>query len=158
MPIARSVFTAILAVAAVGTAIKWSADMGNAATKATSGVKTGWKPATAPTSPQRSRSGFDITPLTLEQREKLAQSLTPLQRKVTLEAGTERAFTGTTTNGFAHDNKAKGVYVSAIGTKLVLRLCTHEHKCNHRWLATVFVRHKVRLRDRMVCAVIVRDV
>ena len=30
-------------------------------------------------------------------------------------AGTERAFTGKTINGFPHDNKASGVYVGAVG-------------------------------------------
>lgn len=35
-------------------------------------------------------------------------------RHVTLEEGTERAFTGKTVNGYAHDNKKKGVYVSAL--------------------------------------------
>ena len=34
---------------------------------------------------------------------------------VALDAGTERAFTGQTVNGFSHDNKQKGVYVSAVG-------------------------------------------
>jgi peptide methionine sulfoxide reductase MsrB len=29
--------------------------------------------------------------------------------------GTEHPFTGTTVNGYKHDNKAKGVYVSALG-------------------------------------------
>jgi hypothetical protein len=38
-----------------------------------------------------------------------------LCRYVTLKAGTERPFTGTTTNGFKHDNKQSGTYVSAIG-------------------------------------------
>lgn len=34
---------------------------------------------------------------------------------MTLEAGTERAFTGKTVNGYGHDSKATGTYVSAIG-------------------------------------------
>jgi len=34
---------------------------------------------------------------------------------VTLEQGTERAFTGMTADGVPWDNKAKGTYVSAIG-------------------------------------------
>ncbi len=41
--------------------------------------------------------------------------LNDFQRYVTLKAGTERAFTGKTVNGYSHDNKKKGVYVSAIG-------------------------------------------
>lgn len=36
-------------------------------------------------------------------------------RYVTLEHGTERPFTGKTTNGYAHDNKQRGTYVCALG-------------------------------------------
>ena len=36
-------------------------------------------------------------------------------RYVTLEQGTERAFTGKTADGLPWDNKGKGTYVSAIG-------------------------------------------
>lgn len=36
-------------------------------------------------------------------------------RNVALQSGTERAFTGQTTNGYSHDNKAAGLYVSAVG-------------------------------------------
>ena len=32
-----------------------------------------------------------------------------------MAAGTERAFTGKTVNGYSHDNKSKGLYLSAIG-------------------------------------------
>lgn len=49
----------------------------------------------------------------------------PLHRYVTLQAGTERAFTGKTVDGSPHDNKRKGVYVSAIGD---LPLFTSETK------------------------------
>jgi peptide methionine sulfoxide reductase MsrB len=38
-----------------------------------------------------------------------------LCRYVTLEQGTERAFTGKTADGLSWDNKGKGTYVSAIG-------------------------------------------
>lgn len=41
------------------------------------------------------------------------EKLTPFQRAVALDARTERAFQGKTTNGYSHDNKAKGVYVGA---------------------------------------------
>jgi len=34
---------------------------------------------------------------------------------VTLEQGTERAFSGKTADGLSWDNKGKGTYVSAIG-------------------------------------------
>lgn len=62
-----------------------------------------------------SRSGYDITPLTPQQRDEYASSLTDFQKYVTLKAGTERAFTGKTVDGSSYDNKRKGVYVSAVG-------------------------------------------
>ena len=43
-----------------------------------------------------------------------AEKLTPFQKAISLSAATERAFTGTTTNGYSHDNKKRGVYVGAI--------------------------------------------
>mmetsp|Transcript_140990 Transcript_140990/g.351599 ORF Transcript_140990/g.351599 Transcript_140990/m.351599 type:complete len:280 (+) Transcript_140990:66-905(+) len=46
--------------------------------------------------------------------QKAASGLTDLQRNVLLEAGTERAFTGKTVNGYGWDNKEQGVYVSPI--------------------------------------------
>lgn len=36
-------------------------------------------------------------------------------RDVALHHGTERAFSGKTINGYSHDNKERGVYVSAVG-------------------------------------------
>ncbi len=39
----------------------------------------------------------------------------PIPRYVTLEQGTERAFSGKTADGLPWDNKGKGTYVSAIG-------------------------------------------
>ena len=42
------------------------------------------------------------------------QLLTPFQRAISLNAATERSFTGQTTNGYPHDNKKKGKYVGAI--------------------------------------------
>ena len=62
----------------------------------------------------KSASGFDLSPMPAAQVTKLADALTPLQRDVALSAATERAFTGTTTNGYAHDNKQTGTYVGAI--------------------------------------------
>lgn len=32
-----------------------------------------------------------------------------------MAAGTERAFTGKTVNGYSHDNKQQGLYLSAVG-------------------------------------------
>ena len=49
-----------------------------------------------------------------EEVERKAESLTPFQKAISLSAATERPFSGTTTNGYAHDNKKKGVYVGAI--------------------------------------------
>jgi methionine-R-sulfoxide reductase len=72
-------------------------------------------PSAAGASGRISRSGFDLTPLTPEQRAAEAARLTPLQRSVTLDHGTERAFTGATVDGTKWDAKQKGVYVSALG-------------------------------------------
>jgi non-canonical (house-cleaning) NTP pyrophosphatase len=46
-----------------------------------------------------SRAGFDVTPLTAAERAAEAAKLSDFQRHVTLEAGTERAFTGVTADG-----------------------------------------------------------
>ncbi|KAL6772065.1 MSRB4 [Auxenochlorella protothecoides x Auxenochlorella symbiontica] len=77
---------------------------------------TSWAPSATADAPRRiSKSGYDITPLTAEQREAAAARLTPHQRDVALASGTERAFTGKTVDGTPHDSKAKGLYVSAVG-------------------------------------------
>jgi len=52
-----------------------------------------------------SRSGYDITPLAEAQRQALAEGLTPEERQVILDHGTERPFCGTLLN-----NKSEGVY------------------------------------------------
>lgn len=54
---------------------------------------------------QTSSSGFDITPLTSEVRAKLAERLTPEERHILIDHGTERPFCG----GFL-ENKGNGVY------------------------------------------------
>lgn len=74
-----------------------------------------WTPSTGSEPKQVSNSGYDVTPLTAEEKAKLAAGLGEFNRYVTLKAGTERAFSGKTVNGYPHDNKQKGVYVSAIG-------------------------------------------
>ncbi|HKY61769.1 MAG TPA: peptide-methionine (R)-S-oxide reductase MsrB [Gemmatimonadota bacterium] len=56
-------------------------------------------------SPARSRSGYDITPLDAAERERLAERLSPEERQVLLHQGTERPFCGTLL-----DNKEAGVY------------------------------------------------
>ncbi|GLC63405.1 hypothetical protein PLESTF_000032800 [Pleodorina starrii] len=75
----------------------------------------GWAPRSDETLRKVSRSGYDVTPLSAEERAAAAEGLTPFQKHVVLEHGTERAFTGSTTNGYSHDNKQRGVYVSALG-------------------------------------------
>ena len=81
-----------------------------------------------------SKSGFDVTPLGNEERVKAAKGcgkrthavltaadsrtaarLPSISQHVTLQHGTERAFTGSTVDGTRHDSKAKGVYVCALG-------------------------------------------
>lgn len=45
----------------------------------------GWQPATADTPRRVSKAGYDITPLTAEQREAAAAKLTDFQRSVTMK-------------------------------------------------------------------------
>lgn len=88
-----------------------SATMGAGASSPASGGAAGG--SSNPNKPAVSRSGFPLT-MTEAEREAAARQLTPLQRHVTLEHGTERAFTGTTVDGTRHDSKARGTYVSAL--------------------------------------------
>eukprot|EP00878_Enallax_costatus_P032604 GHUV01035847.1.p2 GENE.GHUV01035847.1~~GHUV01035847.1.p2 ORF type:complete len:112 (+),score=14.18 GHUV01035847.1:444-779(+) len=88
--------------------------MGSSASKSASG-RPSWTPNTGMIGRKVSRSGFDVTPLTPEEKAAEAAKLNDFQRYVTLEQGTERAFTGTTVDGTNWDNKQKGTYVSAIG-------------------------------------------
>jgi peptide-methionine (R)-S-oxide reductase len=53
----------------------------------------------------RSASGYDLSPLPASERARLAADLTPEERHVILEHGTERAFCGTLLK-----NKTEGVY------------------------------------------------
>ena len=53
-----------------------------------------------------SKSGYDVTPLTKKHISELAKDLTPSERQILLDKGTERAFCGTLL-----DNKKTGVYV-----------------------------------------------
>ncbi|KAI3429528.1 hypothetical protein D9Q98_005616 [Chlorella vulgaris] len=85
------------------------------ASMGTGGSKGEWQPAAADTPRRFSKSGHDITPLTMEQRIAAAASLTDFQRNVALNSGTERAFTGKTVDGSPHDNKRKGLYVGSVG-------------------------------------------
>eukprot|EP00803_Ostreobium_quekettii_P000123 evm.model.scf_11.2 EVM.evm.TU.scf_11.2 scf_11:9538-12524(-) len=86
------------------------------AKKIQASARSGWAPSAEDGADRKiSKSGYDVTPLTLKQKAEDAAKLNNFQRNVLLNAGTERAFTGKTVNGYAHDNKQKGVYVSAIG-------------------------------------------
>ncbi|HZQ99245.1 MAG TPA: peptide-methionine (R)-S-oxide reductase MsrB [Chloroflexota bacterium] len=58
------------------------------------------------TETKRSSSGYDLTPLTPEQVMELAQDLTPEERHIMLDHGTEPPFCGTLLH-----NKEAGMYV-----------------------------------------------
>ncbi|GFH27993.1 peptide-methionine (R)-S-oxide reductase, partial [Haematococcus lacustris] len=75
----------------------------------------GWKPSTGAEEKKFSKSGYDITPLTAEERAAAANPLPRMAQHVVLEHGTERPFSGTTVNGYKHDNKQRGTYVCALG-------------------------------------------
>lgn len=55
--------------------------------------------------PATSASGYDLRPLSEDEREKLARGLSPEERQVILHQGTERPFCGTLLN-----NKQSGMY------------------------------------------------
>jgi peptide-methionine (R)-S-oxide reductase len=55
--------------------------------------------------PKKSASGYDLTPLTTDERNTLAQSLTSEERQIILNQGTEQPFCGTLLH-----NKEPGVY------------------------------------------------
>jgi peptide-methionine (R)-S-oxide reductase len=63
------------------------------------------KPGRSKPAPERSASGHDLRPLSEAERNELAASLTPEERHVILEHGTERPFCGTLLN-----NKHGGTY------------------------------------------------
>jgi len=52
------------------------------------------------------------------------EKLTSFEQDISLKAATERSFTGKTTNGYSHDNKAKGVYVGAISGEPIFESST----------------------------------
>ena len=58
------------------------------------------------TTPFISKSGYDLGPISHAERERLAQKLTPEERHILLDHGTERPFCGALL-----DNKEKGTYV-----------------------------------------------
>jgi len=61
-----------------------------------------------------SKLGYDVTPMSEKEVEDKAKDLTNLQKAVALQAVTERAFTGKTTNGYKQDNKTPGYYVGSV--------------------------------------------
>jgi len=75
-----------------------------------------------PMNERRSKSGYDITPLSREKIHELAKKLDPESFEVTQKAGTERAFCG----GLL-DNKKEGVYACIV---CGLPLFSSEHKFN----------------------------
>jgi len=62
-------------------------------------------PARRQSAPEKSAAGYDLRPLTPNERETLAKLLTPDERQVILHQGTEPPFCGTLLN-----NKEAGVY------------------------------------------------
>jgi peptide-methionine (R)-S-oxide reductase len=58
-----------------------------------------------------SASGYSVTPLAPEERDRLAAGLTAEERDVLLNHGTERPFCGTLLN-----NKSSGVYATSSRT------------------------------------------
>jgi len=59
----------------------------------------------ATTSPYISKSGYDLGPLPIAKRDELAAKLTPEERHILLDHGTERPFCGVLL-----DNKKPGIY------------------------------------------------
>lgn len=69
-----------------------------------------------------SRSGYDITPLSSDEIARIAQTLTPEERRITLERGTEPQFCGNLL-----DNKQDGTYVSVVGGLPLFRSTSKFH-------------------------------
>ncbi|KAF8067191.1 msrB [Scenedesmus sp. PABB004] len=126
--------------------------MGASSSSAAAKPRAGWAPGDGATPRKVSRSGFDVTPLTPEQRAAEAASLTDFQRYVALEAGTERAFTGKTADGLPWDHKAKGTYVCAVGG---LPLFKSDAKFNSgtgwpSFFAPIDSEHVIEIVDRSI--------
>lgn len=102
----KSLFATLLGLClTIGLAILLAAGAGEVAQSSRS-LEEGQGPAMA----NYSKSGYDLTPLGDDQIAAIAATLTPEQRRITLEAGTERPFCGNLT-----DNKVPGIYVSVVG-------------------------------------------
>lgn len=114
--ISLAAVAALWAIGLLDSQASFFRKMGGSASRTATGAVKGWQPTPGVQAQQRlSKSGHDVTPLTLEAREAAAKPLTAHQRDVALHHGTERAFSGKTINGYSHDNKERGVYVSAVG-------------------------------------------
>lgn len=118
----------------------------------TSSTSGGWAPSTGDVPRKVSPSGYDITPMTKEAREEAAKALPSLARHVCLEHGTERAFTGSTVNGYAHDNKQRGTYACAVGD---LPLFSSDTKFNSgtgwpSFYAPIDKTHIIEVTDRSI--------
>ncbi|MEP6704893.1 MAG: peptide-methionine (R)-S-oxide reductase, partial [Acidobacteriota bacterium] len=74
------------------------------------------------TQKELSESGYDITPISDEMRDRLAQDLNEEERRVLLDHGTEAPFCGTLL-----DNKQDGTYACRL---CGLPLFTSRHKFN----------------------------
>jgi len=76
------------------------------------------------TQPQRklSETGYDITPISAETRDRLAEDLTDEERHIMLDHGTEAPFCGTLL-----DNKEEGIYACRL---CGLPLFTSKYKFN----------------------------
>jgi methionine-R-sulfoxide reductase len=68
-----------------------------------------------PLAPPVSRSGHALGAMAAGAVREAAGQLSALQRDIALGAATERAFAGVTANGYQHDEKGEGVWVSAVG-------------------------------------------
>ena len=62
-----------------------------------------------------SAMGFDVTPMTKDEKQAAAKQLSGASKYICLSSGTERPFSGKTANGYPHDNKNDGVYMCALG-------------------------------------------
>lgn len=90
--------------------------------------------------------------MTTSERAEAAAALPEMSQYVTLKAGTERAFSGKTTNGFGWDNKVQGTYVSALGG-LPLFSSTTKYNSGTGWpsfFAPIDPEHILEIKDTSI--------
>lgn len=80
------------------------------------------------------------------------QRLLSACRNVALNSGTERAFTGKTVNGYSHDTKSKGVWVSAIGGLPLFDSSTKFDSGTGTTPANCFFPQRHRFEQVVLCA------